>query len=183
MGQDDADLVRRWQSGDAAAFETLVRRWQTPIARFLARLVGRADTAADLCQEVFLRLYLARDRYRESGTFSAWLYRVALNLARDESRRRRPAQALPEAEPAAYDPGAPDCERQELADAIARALDELPQPQREALVLRHYEGMSFEDMARLLGVPASTLKSRFAAALDRLRLRLARLGWKPEETP
>jgi RNA polymerase sigma-70 factor (ECF subfamily) len=182
MGHDDADLVRRWQRGDATAFEALVRRWQAPVARFLARLVPRADLVPDLCQEVFLRLYLARSRYRDGGTFSAWLYRIALNVARDCLRRRRPALPLPEQDLAATSPTDHDCERQELADAVARALDELPPAQREVLVLRHYEGMSFEDMARLLGAPASTLKSRFAAALDRLRGRLGRLGWCHEET-
>src|SRR5919201_1673570 len=89
MGQHDAELVRRWQQGDAAAFEVLVRRWQQPVARFLARLVGRGGPAPDLCQEGFLRVYLAGPRYREAGTFSTWLYRIALNVARDAGGRRR----------------------------------------------------------------------------------------------
>jgi RNA polymerase sigma-70 factor (ECF subfamily) len=184
MGQDDADLVRRWQRGDGDAFEELVRRWQTPVGRFLARLVGRPDRVADLCQEVFLRLYLARDRYRDTGAFSTWLYRIALNAARDALRRdRRTPQPLADADAAAEDePAESRCEQQELAEAVAQAIAELPGPLREVLVLRHYEQLSFEDIGRLLGVPASTLKSRFAAALARLRVRLRHLGWSHEET-
>src|SRR5687767_1627656 len=91
MGRDDAELVERWRRGERAAFEALVRRWQQPIGRFLFRLTGRAETAGDLCQEVFLRAWHAGPRYREAGAFSAWLYRIALNAARDAARRGRRA--------------------------------------------------------------------------------------------
>ena len=89
MDRDNANLMRRWQEGDATAFEALVRRWEQPIARFLTRLASRPDRIADLCQEVFLRLYLAGPRYRETGVFSTWLYQIALNVARDAGRRQR----------------------------------------------------------------------------------------------
>ena len=89
MGQEDAELVRRWQDGEASAFEALVRRWQEPISRFVARLAGSNERAQDLCQEVFLRLYQAGPRYRERGAFSTWLYQIALNVVRDAARRRR----------------------------------------------------------------------------------------------
>jgi RNA polymerase sigma-70 factor (ECF subfamily) len=185
MGHEDADLIGRWRRGDPAAFAELVRRWQQPVAAFLARLVGRRELVQDLCQEVFLRVHLAAARYRETGAFSTWLYRIALNVARDAGRRRRhEPQPLGIAEPPADAPApAETCEQHELADEVANAVAGLPGPLREALVLRHFEEMSFEDMARLLGVPASTLKSRFAAALARLRMCLAQHGWNPEETP
>jgi RNA polymerase sigma-70 factor (ECF subfamily) len=89
---------------------------------------------------------------------------------------------LPDPEPAAADvPAQTLCERQETAAAVERALAELPPALREVLVLRHYEGMNFEQMARLLGRPASTLKSRFAVALNRLRIRLEQQGWNHQE--
>ena len=69
MASDDADLMRRWQRGDGRAFEALVGRWQQPVARFVHRITGRADLVPDLCQEVFLRLFQAGPRYRESGGF------------------------------------------------------------------------------------------------------------------
>jgi RNA polymerase sigma-70 factor (ECF subfamily) len=184
MVDQDAELVRRWRHGEPAAFETLVRRWEQRLARFLGRLVGDPTQVQDLCQEVFLRAYLAGDRYHESGNFSAWLYQIALNAARDAARRRRHLpQTLQGREPAARAPLAEkQYEQQELQHVLAEAVAELPEPLREVLALRHDEGMSFEEMARVLETPASTLKSRFAAALGRLRVRLQQLGWGHEET-
>src|SRR5438874_11968704 len=178
MGHEDAELIRRWQRGETAAFEEIVRRWQQPIARFLARLAGRSDSVADLCQEVFLRLYLARLRYRESGAFSTWLYQIALNVARDAARRHRhEPQPLVNDEPAKVLSAEAACEQRELTQVLELAIAELSPPLREVLVLRHYEEMNFEEIARLLEVPASTLKSRFAVALNRLRQHLQQLGW------
>jgi RNA polymerase sigma-70 factor, ECF subfamily len=183
MGQHDTELIQRWQKGDPVAFEELVRRWEQPIARFLARHVGRMDLVPDLCQEVFLRVYRAGPRYRDAGVFSTWLYRIALNLARDAGRRRRPAQSIADHEPEAMGQTAENrCEQQELAELIAQALAKLPPALREVLVLRHYEGMNFEQMALLLGAPASTLKSRFAGALNRVRVHLEQQGWNHEVT-
>src|SRR5439155_22092471 len=88
MGPSEAELMRRWQGGDTASFEEIVRRWQGRVGRLLARLAG-PSAAADLCQEVFLRLYGAGARYREEGAFATWIYRLALNVARDAGRRRR----------------------------------------------------------------------------------------------
>jgi RNA polymerase sigma-70 factor (ECF subfamily) len=183
MGQHDAELIQRWQGGDLIAFEELVRRWEQPIARFLARQLGRTDLAADLCQEVFLRVYRTGPKYRESGAFSSWLYRITLNLARDAARRRREPHLLSLDEPAAHELSTEKrCEQQELAECVAQALASLPPPLREVLVLRHYEGMNFEQIARLLGAPASTLKSRFAVALDRMRTYLEQQGWNHKES-
>jgi RNA polymerase sigma-70 factor (ECF subfamily) len=181
MGRTDAELMRRWQRGDAAAFAVLVERWQQPVARFLMRLLGRPDRIADLCQETFLRVLQAGPRYRESGQFAPWLFRIALNVARDADRRLRHAPApLPDLADATTTDEL--CERRELARAVACAVAELPPPLREVLALRHDQGLSFEAMARMLGTPASTLKSRFATALHRLRDRLHELGWSFEET-
>ena len=182
---DDATLIRRWQRGDAAALAALVERWQTPVARFLARLAGR-DRAADLCQETFLRLIRSPHGYREQGTFSTWLFQVALNVARDAGRRWAPTAAVsprPEsARGALSDPPDALLERDELARAVADAVRNLPAGLREVLALRHDAGLNFEAMARLTGTPASTLKSRFAAALTRLRDQLAQVGYLAEET-
>ncbi len=179
MEPSEADLMRRWQDGDTASFEEIVRRWQARVGRLMTRLAG-PDLAADLCQEVFLRLYAAGARYREEGSFATWLYRIALNVARDAARRRREC-ALGDVEP--LDHAAPYdlVWRREAVELVSRALAELPEALREVLVLRHYEGLNFEEIARLTGTPASTLKSRFAVALSRLRVRLEQLGCGPEE--
>jgi RNA polymerase sigma-70 factor (ECF subfamily) len=173
-----------WRDGSSAAFERLVRRWQQPVARFLFHLVGPDEPLADLCQEVFLRVYEHRSRYRETGAFSAWLYRIALNVARDALRRRRKKPlALGDVEPAdaAMSPDLA-CEQSERGRLIARTIAELPEPLRVVLILRHYDEMSFEQIARMLGLPASTVKSRFTAALQRLRERLRPLCDDPTES-
>jgi RNA polymerase sigma-70 factor, ECF subfamily len=182
MDQDDTDLFPGWQSGDPAAFAALVRRWQEPIARFLFHFVGHKEPVQDLCQEVFLRAFLAAPRYRETGEFSAWLYRIALNVARDRVRRIRlnvlPMTDLPGAD---LSPGE-RCEQQETSAMVTRAIGELPESLRVVLILHHYENVNFEQMARMLGTPASTLKSRLAAALERLRERLRVLAPDNEES-
>src|SRR5262245_28005364 len=183
MSREDPDHMRRWLAGDPAAFADLVARWQQPVARFVARLAGAAR-AADLCQEVFLRVLQAWPRYRETGHFSTWLFRIAVNVARDAGRRSRTTPVpLPADDPPGLDTTADAlCERRELARAVAVAVAELPPPLREVLALRHDEGMSFEEMARVLGAPASTLKSRFAVALTRMRRRPGELGPSPRGT-
>ncbi|MCH7728903.1 MAG: sigma-70 family RNA polymerase sigma factor [Planctomycetes bacterium] len=178
MTEDDAELIKRWQHGDADAFEDLVRRWHDPVGRLLARLVGRADIAQDLNQEVFLRVYRVGQSYQENGAFQTWLYRIALNVARDSGRReRRQPKSLDhyETESGSASPDM-ECQQQELLDGVTKAVAELPENSREVLVLRHYEDMSFAQMSRLLDVPASTLKSRFTVALRQLRVRLRQLG-------
>jgi len=174
-------LNAQWWDGDPAAFGRLVSQWQERVAGFLVRLVGDAETTQDLTQEVFLRVYLARRRYQERGALSTWLFQIALNVARDALRRRRPVH-LHDSEQAANVPAADEtCEQQELIGILNQAVALLPQPLREVLVLRHYENMTFEDMSRLLDEPASTLKSRFTAALKRLRLHLKERGYTHEE--
>ncbi len=181
MEPSEAELMRRWQGGDTASFEEIVRRWQGRVGRLLARLAG-PGAAPDLCQEVFLRLYGAGARYRETGAFPTWIYRIALNVARDAGRRRHDHLALGNHEPLDHSAPHDTLCRREAVELVGRALAELPEALREVLVLHHYEGLNFEEIARLTGTPASTLKSRFAVALSRLRVRLEQLGCGPEET-
>jgi RNA polymerase sigma-70 factor, ECF subfamily len=170
-----------WQTGDPAAFARLVEAWQARVARFLARLVDDPDCVQDLCQEVFLRIYLARSRYREQATFSTWLFQIALNVARDAGRKRVAWRLVNPQEVAENRPADLECEQEELIRALDEAVSSLPAPLREVLVLRHYENMTFEDIGRLLGAPATTLKSRFAVALERLRRHLKQRGYSHEE--
>jgi RNA polymerase sigma-70 factor (ECF subfamily) len=184
MNPDDAELMRRWQEGDVSAFEAVVRRWQQPVGRILARLVGRTELVQDLCQEIFLKVYHSGLRYRETGAFATWIYRITLNVARDAARRRRRQPApLGDEEPADHgESAAAHCQQQETVREVARAVAELPEPLREVLVLHHYEQLNFEEIARLIDTPASTLKSRFAVALNRLRHCLHERGLAPEES-
>jgi len=164
----DGERMRRWSAGDRSAFEEIVRAWEKLVGRFLIRLTRNPELAGDLTQEVFLRVYLKGGRYTHGGTFKTWLYQIALNLARDAARKqaRRPHQSLPSVEPSAGDDRG--FEERQQAEVVTAALAELPDTLREVVVLRHYEDLSFEAMARLLGVPATTLKSRFAVAMKKL---------------
>ncbi|MCI0681731.1 MAG: sigma-70 family RNA polymerase sigma factor [Gemmataceae bacterium] len=178
MESADHVLMERWRLGDVRAFEALVRRWEGPVARFLARYGSDRDSAADATQEVFLRVFRSGSSYQPRTAFSTWLFQIALNVARDAARRRRIPAMLPEhLLTADADPSAAVAKR-EAAAAVDRALAELPEPLRLVLVLRHYQGMSFAEISRVCDVPATTLKSRFAAALDRLRKSLGAL--KPD---
>ncbi len=178
---EQRDLVNRWQQGDRRAFELLVQQWQQPIARFLFRLTGKTELVQDLCQEVFLRVYHAAKKYQENGNFSAWLYRIALNVARDAGRKRAFPVSL-STEPLCNQRSAETtCQQRELAEIMTQLIAELPENQRIIVNLRHDEGLSFEDIARRTGTPATTWKSRFAVALTHLRERLAELGYGPED--
>ena len=182
MDHDDTDLFPGWQSGDPVAFTALVRRWQQPIARFLFHFVGQEEEVQDLTQEVFLRAFLAASRYREQGELSAWLYRIALNVARDHGRRNRPRiKPVLDVPSTDLSPGE-RYEQKEISAMVNRAIAELPENLRVVLILRHYENMNFEQMARMLRTPASTLKSRFAVALERLREHLRILAPDNEES-
>ena len=182
MQLTDQALMQRWQAGDAAAFEALVRRWQEPVARFLARYGHGPEQVADGAQDVFLRVYRAGPSYQPRAAFSTWLFQIALNVVRDAARRRRPTVSLDGCEPADNaEPSAAAAVR-ESAAVVDRALAALPEPLRVVVVLRHYQGMSFEEMSLVCRAPASTLKSRFAAALERLRVLLAALRPDFEET-
>lgn len=181
MESADHALLRRWQQGDAAAFEMIVRRWEGPVARFVGRLLA-ADQLDDALQEVFLRVYRAGPSFRVGkAAFSTWLFQIALNVARDARRRAGrlpPARANDALEP--LDAAEPwnAADTREIETAVAEALASLPEPLRVVLLLRHYEGLSFEEIGRICEAPASTVKSRFAAALARLRPRLR--AFKPD---
>ena len=99
MSTSDHELMHRCGQGDAAAFEMLVRRWEGRIENVLRRLVTSPTDAEDLKQETFVRVLLASRRYKANGAFSTWLYRIALNLARDVARRQRPVSSVEEIDP------------------------------------------------------------------------------------
>jgi RNA polymerase sigma-70 factor (ECF subfamily) len=181
---DDSELIRNWQTGGHQAFAALVRRWQGPIGRFLYHLVRRKETVGDLSQEVFLRVFQARNRYRDNGNFSAWLYQIAVNVVRSDGRKKQQRGLLSlEGEQIKVSLPSPlgVCEQQEVCSAVSQAVDELPEPLRLVVVLRHYQELNFEEMSRILHIPASTLKSRFASALRHLRQSLASLERNTEE--
>ena len=182
----DAALMARVQAGDHGAFEPLVRRYEKRLFGYFLNLVEDPATAADLAQETFVRVYRAVPRYRESGRFESWLFRIAANLVR--SRRRRPDQraahvSLEETPAAERELAARGGERRpddaawraELRDALQEALPQLPLVFREAVVLRDVQGWSYREIAEMLDVEEGTVKSRAHRGRQRLRELLAPL--------
>ena len=189
MGASDEDLVLAMQSGDTDSLGTLVLRWEQPLFRFTYRILLRREDARDVCQETFLRILNKCHRYKRGSRFSTWMYQIALNLCRDQLRRRRRwglllsqnreldegAAAAPVDATTGGDP-ARQIEKQERTVALVNALKQIPPEQREVLVLKEYEGLKFREIAEILGCPESTVKSRMYYGLSAVRAALMRDG-------
>lgn len=162
MPTDEA-LVARVATGDEQALCTLLERWQRALAHFLHRQTGGHDVE-DLYQEVWLRVVGAAGRFDPSRRFSTWLFQIAVNLCRDWHRRRPPGahEAIEVAELAAF-------ERSESAMDAAKLLAQLPEAQREVVVLRYFHDLSEDDVAAILEIPKGTVKSRMHHAMARLQ--------------
>jgi RNA polymerase sigma-70 factor (ECF subfamily) len=166
----------------------LVARWEQPLFRFVYRMLPRTEDARDVCQETFLRILEKSHRFHPGSRFSTWMYQIALNLCRDQARRRRrwgllvrEGSDLPEraAGPRAtrlQDDPAACAERGEKASAVRDALEQLPAAQREVIVLKEFEGLKFREIAEILGCPESTVKSRLYHGLSGVRSALERRG-------
>lgn len=165
---------------DASAFAGLVSRWERPIQRLCFRMTGDVHRAQDLTQTAFTRVFARRAQWEPTGKFSTFLWRVALNLCHDDNRRQQrrgefSLEAMTEPGAAEADGFAADgpspsaqLESSELGELVRRALAELPEPYREVVVLRHYEGLKFREIAEVLNVPEGTVKTRLTRALEQL---------------
>jgi RNA polymerase sigma-70 factor (ECF subfamily) len=186
MTWTDEELVARAIGGDSDSFNELIHRWERPIYALAYRQIGREEEARDVCQETFLRAYRALSGFRGQAKFSSWLYRIALNLCRDWMRRERrtPVVQMPEdidviERIAAREPSESIEDRLARADlsrVVERALALLPEEQRTAIVLKEYQGLTFQEIADLLECPLSTVKTRLYQGLTVLRRHLAREG-------
>jgi RNA polymerase sigma-70 factor (ECF subfamily) len=184
MGPTDEELVEAFRRGDLSAFDGLVARWERKIRGAVHRILGNEEEARDVSQEAFLKAYRALDSFKSEARFSSWLYQIALNLCRDRLRRRRGRTlvSLDEMEQAgnalaAHRPSAHELvEAGDLARTVAAAIAALPQEQREVIVLKEYQELTFAEIAETLGVPASTVKTRLYRGLGQLRVALERQG-------
>ncbi len=167
---EDADLIRQARRGDVDAYNALVSRWERRVYNYLLKLVGDREDALDLAQDVFLKAWQALRKLDDVGRFSPWLFRIAHNEAYSLLRRSRPQVEM-------EDQVTGDAVKRlypaELSLAVQRALDGLTPEQREAVVLKVYEGFKFEEMAEILDIPVSTIKSRLYTALEELKGALA----------
>ena len=182
----DEALVEAFQAGDLAAFDLLVVRWQRKIQGTIYRILGTEEDARDLCQEAFLKALRALKGFKGEARFSSWLYQIAVNLCRDRMRRRRGRTFLSlealgdESGPsraASPDPGPMELlQRGALRSLVQDAIAMLPEDQREVLVLKEYEELTFLEIAQVLDVPLSTVKTRLYRGLVNLRSCLERQG-------
>ncbi|HEY1173740.1 MAG TPA: sigma-70 family RNA polymerase sigma factor [Verrucomicrobiae bacterium] len=174
---DEQAMWRVQQHADEDAFAQLVRRWESPIRNLCVRMTGDLHKGEDLTQEAFVRVFEKRSMYQPDAKFSTWLWRIALNLCYDEQRRikRRSETALENEEGETVvelvtDASGPadQAEAGERADMVRRALVRLPETYRTVLVLRHYEGLKFREIADVLDIPEGTVKSRMVEALGQM---------------
>ncbi len=175
--QTDLQLVRKVRNGDRAAFDLLVVKYQSRVASIISRYVYDSQEVMDLTQEAFIKAYRAIDRFRGDSAFYTWLYRIAVNTAKNylESRSRRPQGSADSAEAENFDDGrrlrdiaSPErlLQRDQLQKELSNAIASLPEELRSAFLLREYDGLSYEDIARILECPIGTVRSRIFRARD-----------------
>ncbi len=178
--------MARSARGDADSFNQLIVRWERPIYALAYRVIGHEDDARDVCQETFLRAFRGIGAFKGQAKFSSWLYRIALNLCRDWIRRQRrtPVVPVPEgveltdlaAEHGPVESVEDLVSRQDMSRVVARAMRALSDEQRTAIVLKEYQGLTFQEIADLQGCPLSTVKTRLYQGLTLLRRQLEEDG-------
>lgn len=180
----DEALVKRVQSGDKRAFDLLVLKYQHKVAALISRYVQDKQEVLDVAQDSFIKAYRAIDSFRGESAFYTWLYRIAVNTAKNYlvSRSRRPPSSDVELDNedvhAVYnelsDAGTPDANlnRDRLESEIQLAIKDLPEELRGALTLREFDGLSYEDIAQVMDCPVGTVRSRIFRAREAVEKRI-----------
>ena len=185
---DDIQLMLELKKGNEKAFDEIVRRFQKKILNLIYRYLSTNYLFADdLAQEVFLRVYKSRDSYKPTAKLSTWIFRIAINLCLNEQRAAKPAQfsSLSTSKDENSDdfassgirdeknlPPPEELERKELRRAVKSAIDNLPEKQKLAIILNKYEQMSYEDIARTMGISVEAVKSILFRARENLKIAL-----------
>lgn len=178
LHQDDDALMARTAQGEEAAFGLLVLRWEADVRAFLVSMLGSIEEAEDLAQETFVKVHRQAGRYRGEGRFRSWLLRIAGNLARSRLRRRKILRWV-SFDTARHDPpderlaADEDLQVRQRAAAVRAALAELPDRQRQALVLHRYQGLKYKEIATAMGTTVPGVESLIQRALASLRGQLA----------
>ena len=180
----DAALIERFLEGDIGAFNTLVWRWEKRLFNFVYRTMGDAETSKDICQTVFIKIFKGLKKLREPDKFSSWIYRIALNLCRDELNRKKNRRLYclesPVSDETSPNPvkqledqstRSPEenCHHQQIGEILKRALMTLPEEQRVVIIMKQYEDLKFTEIADILEQPLNTIKSRLYYGLRGLR--------------
>lgn len=182
--ETDQQLVVRVQKGDSRAFDMLVLKYQHKIMALISRYVHDSSEVQDVAQEAFIKAYRALPKFRGDSAFYTWLYRIAINTAKNHlvSRSRRPPGSGVDIEDAEYyDEGSAlrDLEtpesslfREELKEVIEAAISGLPEDLRTAVTLREFDGLSYEDIADIMDCPVGTVRSRIFRAREAIDIQV-----------
>jgi RNA polymerase sigma-70 factor (ECF subfamily) len=179
----DTQLIERTLGGETEAFNLLVHRWERHIYGLTLRMLGRDEEARDATQETFLSAYRNLSKFRGEAKFSSWIYRIALNICNTKLRGRpRGAISLDvERDENGFEVAADSTDlssgiqQEQIARHVRRALQGLPPEMRQVIIMKEYEGLKFSEIAEILGIPLSTVKTRMYTGLAELRKRLEHL--------
>lgn len=181
MEISDQELMQRIKDGDMLAFDCLVHRWEHRLFNIVFKITNDYEITRDICQEVFLQVYQSAKKYRPLAQFETWLYRIAVNRSINELKKQKRYQSnlsissssdeensFPDSSPQ------PDeiIQQNEVSECIQNALAKLPTDLRIIVILKHYEGLKFQQIAEIVNCPLGTVKSRMYTALDHLRVTL-----------
>ena len=185
---NDNQLVERVQRGDKRAFDLLALKYQHRIAALVSRYIRDADEVMDVTQEAFIKAYRALPRFRGDSAFYTWLYRIAINTAKNHlvSRSRRPPDTDIDVSDGEFhtdsavlrDVASPDqvIAKEQLEQVINESIENLPEELKVAVTLREFEGMSYEDIAEVMECPVGTVRSRIFRAREAIEKSIAGLG-------
>ncbi|WP_022947984.1 RNA polymerase sigma factor RpoE [Methylohalobius crimeensis] len=191
----DQELVQRVQQGDKRAFDLLVLKYQPKIVQLITRYIKDPSEALDVAQETFIKAYRALAKFRGDSAFYTWLYRIAINTAKNHiaARARRPSDSEIELETAEQfetairlkDQETPEdvLLSEEVAEGVRQAIEELPEELRTAITLREFEGMSYEEISQTMNCPVGTVRSRIFRAREAIdkKLRILRAGMREKK--
>jgi len=185
LSLSDEDLMARVAEEEERAFSELVRRYQGRVTNLISRVLNDRECSDDLAQEVFVRVFVHRRNYRRGSKLSTWIFTIAANLAKNEIRRRvrrrnwfsldALQEVLKDSAAVLADKGEGRerlLEREQLQDEVGRAIATVPEKYRVALVLRDIEGLPYEEIAVVLGIPGGTVRSRINRARGILKRKL-----------
>ncbi len=184
MDVTDQHLIERVLGGETEAFGTLVHRWERHIYGLTLRMLGHSEDARDATQETFISAYTNLKSFRGDAKFSSWLYRIALNVCHSRLRRRsrRPDASLEEQfEEVGFEPQSPRAGADEellgeqVSAQVRKALGAIPAEMRQVIVMKEYQDLKFHEIAEILDIPVSTVKTRMYTGLRELRKRLEHL--------
>jgi RNA polymerase sigma-70 factor (ECF subfamily) len=180
----DTELIEQFTSGNLNAFNRLVWRWEKPLYNFILRNIGNEDTAKDICQTAFIRMFKKLKKLRDPAKFTSWMYRIALNLCRDEFKKQKKHHFYSLSETfeddnhlnskkqmQIQDSKTPEklYENQQIKEILSQALMILPEEQRIVIIMKHYQELKFIEIAAILEQPINTIKSRLYYGLRSLK--------------